>query len=163
AMDQARQALGQRLRELDRVLRSLAGGEGPWRAFLLWPQTLSLTSGEPLAPAVLDRLETRWSNAIGVWDRTELVDASLAVRSIVPQWLRSQFTYKIDEPYQVDTVIVGARTTGSGRLLGGTSCELLPSNGVGRWVVRFDGVSNDATIGLSDGARVRSHATTRIH
>jgi hypothetical protein len=86
-------------------------------------------------------------------------DVVLQVR---PSWLQAKLSQPINEPYRVNDVFAGARTVGSGRLVGKATFELLPSEVVGRWVMRLDATSTARTTGYSDRVRVQSRANTSI-
>ncbi len=78
------------------------------------------------------------------------------------EWLNSQLAQEIDEPYQVNDVFAGTRSYGNGRLVGTVRGEILPSNAVGRWILKFRGTSTARTSGSQDGVRVVSRATTQV-
>ncbi len=79
----ANQTFQERMDALNVVLASLGTEELSWRSFLLWPETRGLSVRPDLERELLDRLETRWENALSVWNAAELVEASLAVRAYV--------------------------------------------------------------------------------
>ena len=70
---------------------------------------------------------------------------------------------RFNEPYQINDVFAGARTTGNGRLVGRVHCDVLPSDSAGQWVLRLDATSTARTTGYEDRVRVGSRATTQIH
>ena len=83
AITLARQEYQQRMHELERILTSLGPQERAWREFLLWSESRDLATSMFVAPAALDRLETRWCNASGVWNLPELVETSLSAQSYI--------------------------------------------------------------------------------
>ncbi|HEY1601605.1 MAG TPA: hypothetical protein VGG64_18540 [Pirellulales bacterium] len=84
------------------------------------------------------------------------------VLQVRPSWLQAKLSQPINEPYRVNDVFAGARTVGSGRLVGKATFEVLPSQVVGRWVMRLDATSTARTTGYSDRVRVQSRANTSI-
>ena len=223
---------------LERSRPELHRATKAWSKFLFLPETRPVLTSYPMDPSELDRLETRWHNALTVWGNDRLVEASLAVQSYIrllrgylahespeqhvaawheladllntqPQaidapslrrigeivsqrerlgqaspltasirrelshpnmilqvrakWLRSELSQRFNEPYQINDVFAGARTTGNGRLVGRVHCDVLPSDSAGQWVLRLDATSTARTTGYEDRVRVGSRATTQIH
>lgn len=77
-------------------------------------------------------------------------------------WLSSQIDGTVAEPYKVSGVYAGARTTGNGALTGAITSQLLRTDGIDQWVIRFQGNLVSKATGVSDGVRVHSRAATSI-
>jgi len=238
SLERARKHWVQRLDEFEAVFPKIRERGSQWNAFLFWPESRELASParKPLPTGdLLDRLETRWTQAPSVWDEPALYEASLAAQEYIRQlrsflagetrkqhaaawrelgqlleqrssdptvnariaaavatreslgessqltasirrelsrpnlvlqmdrqWLQSQFTQQIREPYQINGVFAGTRSIGSGELVGTMRAKILPSSAVGRLQLLFYGTSTGRASGSRDRVEVTSRATTRI-
>lgn len=118
------------------------------------------TSG--IAAAINGRERLGEGTSLTASIRRELSRPNVILQVRIP-WLQAQLAQTIKEPYTVNDVYAGARTTGSGTLTASTRCEVLPSNAVGQWLFHFEGTSRANTTGGSDGVSVASHSTTKIN
>ena len=80
----ARIAISAQLNRFSRFLASAPPDiRRDWEEYLLWNETNRLASPEVLTTDQLDRLETRWANAVLALDNASLVTTSLAVQRFI--------------------------------------------------------------------------------
>jgi hypothetical protein len=80
-LERARKSVAARLDALTTSRPQLLRSTDSWSKFLYLPETRAALTSYPTNPADLDRLETRWHNALTVWGDDRLIEASLAVQS----------------------------------------------------------------------------------
>lgn len=114
-----------------------------------------------IAAAVTARESLGQASRLTASIRDALSRPNLVVQ-VRTKWLESQLSQDIDDPYDVDGVFAGTRTTGSGRMVGTMRGEILPSRAVGQWVLHVRGTSTARTSGSQDRVYVVSRATTRL-
>jgi hypothetical protein len=114
-----------------------------------------------VARAVMNRERLGQASRLTASIRKQLSRPNLIVQ-IDRQWLESQFNRDVSEAYPVDNVFAGTRSVGGGQLVGTLRAQVLPSNAVGRCLLRFSGTSTARTRGTQDGVRVVSRGTTRV-
>jgi hypothetical protein len=81
----ARERVRVALNALENRLPALRSPEHGWSKFLSWPESRQLVSeASELPNQLLTDLETRWQQVLLVWDDPDVVEASLAVRTLIP-------------------------------------------------------------------------------
>ncbi|REK19510.1 MAG: hypothetical protein DWQ37_00055 [Planctomycetota bacterium] len=114
-----------------------------------------------IAAAVNERESLAQASRLTASIRRALSQPNLIIE-VPTDWLEEQVAQNIDEPYDVDGVFAGTRSRGSGRMVAKMRAEILPSEAVGRWLLRINGTSTARTSGSSDRVYVVSRATTQV-
>jgi hypothetical protein len=128
---------------------------------LLTDYTPGSSDTAKIAAAVTAREQRGEASRLTMSIRQTLSQPNMVVK-VNSKWLEGQLRQDIDEPFDVNGVFAGTRSVGQGRLVGSMSGEILPSSAVGRWLMRFNGISTARATGSQDRVRVVSRATTRV-
>ncbi|MEX0937841.1 MAG: hypothetical protein WDZ59_08260 [Pirellulales bacterium] len=156
-------------RQYIRLLRSYQKGETAQQHAAAWnalaDQLEAMPDGETdtsqVAAAVNERESLGQASRLTASIRRALSLPNLVLH-VPTDWIEEQLASTVDEPYEVGGVFAGTYSRGSGRMVGTLRGIVLPSEAVGRWLMRFDGTSTARTSGSSDRVYVASRATTRL-
>ncbi len=88
-LDEQRRLLRDALLRCEAWLKQRGPNRAAWETYLHWNETRSLLEISSLDPSLLDRLETRWSNAVIAWNEPELLRTAFSVRRFIEQARRS--------------------------------------------------------------------------
>ncbi len=159
------------VRSYIRKFRAYLANESPEQHAASWDELARLLESHQQSPqsdtsaiaaAVRRRERLGEGSRLTTSIRNELSQPNIVLRAR-KQWLQSQFSDKIDEPFNMNEVFAGAQTVGRGTLSAQTRCDVLPSRSVGQWLFKFDGTTQARATGSSEGVTVTSHSTTQIH
>ena len=123
--------------------------------------TPTSASTADIAAAIHGRERLAQASPLTAAVRRELSRPNIILQAKTP-WVEAQLSQPINEPYQVNEVFAGTRSFGNGRLVGKMSGRILPSNAIGRLLLKIEGTSTARASGSSEGVSVVSRSVTRI-
>ncbi len=160
------------LRQYVAVLRADASHQSPHQHAAAW-NTLAELLAEPtrsgqagldrIGAAVVARERLGEAPTLTSSIRSALGGPDMLLRASA-EWLQSQASVSVDEPYRIRETYAGLFTVGSGRISGVASLQLLRDQDAARWDLLFTGASVAATTATGEvtvSSRLKTNLAAR--